>query len=63
MATTKKPSNVVALSTFTADVDGSTVLIHAGDTFPATSPVVKGREALFVAHTEYVQTAGTPPTP
>jgi hypothetical protein len=44
-------------------VDGDTVLVHAGDTYPSDSAVVKGREALFVADTEYVQTAGTPPTP
>jgi hypothetical protein len=63
MATAKKPSNLVALSTFTAEVDGDTVLVHAGDTFPSNSPVVKGRTDLFVADTEYVQSAGTPPTP
>jgi hypothetical protein len=59
----KKPTNLVALSTFTADVDGDTVLIHAGDTFLSDSPVVKDREALFVADVEYVETAGTPPAP
>jgi hypothetical protein len=58
-----KPRKLVALSTFTAEVDGATVLVHAGDTFPANSPVVRGREDLFVITTEYVQTAGTPPTP
>jgi hypothetical protein len=52
-----------ALSTFTTEVDVAEVLVHAGDVLPASSPLVKGREALFVADSQYVQTAGTPPTP
>ena len=40
----KKPTQLVALSTFTAEVDGDTVLVHAGDRFPSDSPVVEGRE-------------------
>ena len=52
------PKMLVALATFVADVKGSEVLVHAGDVVPARSPVVKGREALFVAQTDYVQQAG-----
>ena len=61
--TAAKARYLVALSTFSAEVDGETVLVHAGDTVASNSPVVKGREDLFVVTTEYVQTAGTPPTP
>jgi hypothetical protein len=59
----RKPANVVALSTFETEVDGDRVLVHAGDTVSSDSAVVKGREDLFVADSEYVQSAGTPPTP
>lgn len=58
-----KPRRLVALSTFTCDVDGETLLVHAGDGVMSDSPVVKGREALFVPVGDYQQTAGTPPTP
>ena len=61
--TPAKPRKLVALSTFSADVDGATVLVHAGDTFPSDHPVLEGRGELFVVAAEYVQTAGTPPTP
>jgi hypothetical protein len=57
------PRALVALATFEAEAEGSQVLVHAGDVLPSTAPVVKGREALFVAEAEYRQTAGVPPTP
>lgn len=57
----RKP--VVALSTFEAEVDGATVLVHAGDTVTSGSPLTAGREALFVPAADYVQQAGTPPAP
>jgi hypothetical protein len=56
-------AKLVARSTFTCDVDGETRLVHAGDVFPGDSPVVAGREDLFVAQGHDVQTAGTPPSP
>jgi hypothetical protein len=59
VAARKEP--LVALATFQAEVKGETVLVHAGDVYPTSSPVVKGREEAFVAQSKYVQTGGTPP--
>jgi hypothetical protein len=53
----------VALTTFSTEVKGEPVLVHAGDAFPASSPVVKGREALFVSQSQYVASKGKPPLP
>jgi hypothetical protein len=51
----------VAVTTFETEVKGERVLVRAGDVVPARSPLVKGSEQLFVAQSEYVQTAGEPP--
>jgi hypothetical protein len=57
----RKREPLVATSTFEAEVKGERVLVHAGDTVPATSPVAKGRQDLFVRESEYAQSKGTPP--
>jgi hypothetical protein len=59
MAVRREPR--VALTTFLTEVKGQELLVRAGDSFPASSPVVKGREELFVAQGEYVNTKGKPP--
>ena len=59
MATRKE--QLVALTTFEAEVEGETVLVHAGDVLPRPARSSKGREALFVKRSEYAQTKGTPP--
>jgi hypothetical protein len=40
---------VRAGSNFAIEVDGEELIVHAGDEFPASSEVVKGREDLFEA--------------
>jgi len=59
----KKAEPLVATTSFTCDVDGIEVFVHAGDVVPASSGLVKGREALFVPRSEYVQDSGTPHAP
>ncbi len=43
----KKATLLVARETFTADVDGETVVVHAGQRVASSHPLVKGREDLF----------------
>jgi hypothetical protein len=57
----RKSEPKVALTTFETEVKGERVLVQAGDSYPPSSPVVKGRQDLFVKQSEYVQTKGTPP--
>ena len=59
MATRKEP--LVAVASFTTELDGTEVFVHAGDVVPASSPLAKGRQHLFVPRSQYVQTEGTPP--
>jgi hypothetical protein len=58
-----RKESVVAVTPFVTEVDGREVFVHAGDAFPASSPVVRGRKAVFVAESEYARTDGTPPAP
>jgi hypothetical protein len=55
-------SRLAALAKFQVITKYGPVLVHAGDVVPARSAIVKGRERLFVAVDEYVQTDGTPPS-
>jgi len=59
MPARKQP--LVAVVSFSTEVKGAEVFVHAGDVVPANSPLVKGREQLFVPESEYRQTEGTPP--
>lgn len=43
----KKATVLVAGETFTAQVGGETVVVHAGQRVVSSHPLVKGREALF----------------
>ena len=52
---------VVAVTPFVTEVKGEEVFVHAGDVVPANSPLVKGREDLFVTESEYHQAEGSPP--
>lgn len=38
---------LTATETFTAEVDGETYVVHAGQLVASSSALVKGREALF----------------
>jgi hypothetical protein len=57
----RKAEQLVAVASFVTEVKGAEVFVHAGDTVAPSSPLVKGRKALFVKQSEYVQEAGTPP--
>lgn len=43
----KKATVLAARETFTAEVDGATVVVHAGQRVASSHSLVKGREALF----------------
>lgn len=58
----RKKEPLVAVTTFAVEHEGREVLVHSGDVLPASSPLVKGREALFVAQSKS-QKASMPPTP
>ncbi len=40
---------VVCVAAFTATLDGDPVVVHEGDMFESTHPLVRGREELFAA--------------
>jgi hypothetical protein len=47
-----KAVRLVAVATFTTEVAGAVVLLHAGDAVSSSNPIVKGRESLFAPLTE-----------
>lgn len=49
-------THVVAISPFTCEVDGEPIVIHEGDVFESTHPLVKGREELFAARDTHAVT-------
>jgi hypothetical protein len=53
---------VRAVSNFACEVDGTEHLVHAGQVFPATHPVVKARKELFVSERSVEETTATPGT-
>jgi hypothetical protein len=61
MAARKTQARLVAATSFTCDVKGVEHFVHAGDVVPANSPLVKGRERLFVDEAEHRQEAGRLP--
>jgi hypothetical protein len=48
----RKSEPKVALTTFAAEHEGREVIVRSGDVLPASSPLVKGREALFVVQSK-----------
>lgn len=42
-----RKQQLVVREAFTYDDNGTPTLVHAGETFDSTHPLVKGREALF----------------
>jgi hypothetical protein len=55
-----KREELVARSTFVTEVDGREVHVHGGDVVLSDSPLVEGREVLFVSRSEYVEQKGKP---
>lgn len=51
---------VRSLSNFACEVDGTEHLVHAGEVFPSTHPVVKARKELFVPERPVEQTTAAP---
>ena len=57
---TMPSAQVVCTMAFATTVDGDTVVVHEGDVYTATHPIVKSHAALFAPRQSHDVTAAPP---